>query len=189
MKACYNGGVRIFEYTQRGESAFEVFQILQKYKNENCPDLLLGIGSILDAANAAKYIAISADFIVSPIVKLEISEVCNKNGVLWIPGCATLTEINYAEMLGAELIKLFPGNILGPDFVKAALGPMPWLKLMPTGGVEPTEESLKKWFSAGVKSVGMGSQLLSKEMISNRDFKSLEELIVKCFVITSQFKK
>jgi len=169
IKACYNGGLRVFEYTNRGEKAAVNFPLLKQYINDEYPDMLLGIGSIINQEQTEKYIALGADFIVSPILEEEVAEVCNKNDMYWIPGCATLSEIAKAEKLGADIIKIFPGNVLGPGFVKAVKGPMSWLKLMPTGGVSPTEDNLKSWFDSGVVCVGMGSKLLTKEAISNTD--------------------
>lgn len=169
IQACYDGGLRVFEYTNRGDKATVNFPLLKQYINDNYPDMLLGIGSVINKEQTEKYIALGADFIVSPILEEEMVETCNKNYKYWIPGCATLTEIARAEKLGADIIKIFPGNVLGPGFVKAVKDPMPWLKLMPTGGVAPEEENLKAWFNSGVVCVGMGSKLLTKEAISNTD--------------------
>jgi len=179
LKACYDGGIRTFEFTNRGENAFEVFNELTKYKNKNFPEMLLGIGSIITETDTELYIASGTDFIVSPILNSEMAKVCNKHNKLWIPGCATPTEIYHAELLGATLIKLFPGNTLGPDFAKAILAPMPWLQLMPTGGIEPTEDCIQKWFNAGVKCIGMGSQLLDKKIIDTKNYAELTTKIQK----------
>jgi len=167
IKACYDGGLRVFEYTNRGDKASVNFPLLKQYINDHCPGMILGIGSIINKEQTEHFISLGADFIVSPILEEEIAETCNKRNMYWIPGCATLSEIARAEKLGADIIKIFPGNVLGPGFVKAVKGPMSWLKLMPTGGVSPEEGNLKAWFNSGVVCVGMGSKLLTNEAISN----------------------
>jgi 2-dehydro-3-deoxyphosphogluconate aldolase/(4S)-4-hydroxy-2-oxoglutarate aldolase len=173
IEACYKGGLRVFEFTNRGENAHEVFIQLQKFA-EKMPDLLLGIGTIMDAPSAEKFIGADADFIVSPIVKMEIAQVCSRHKKFWVPGCGTLTEIVSARDAGAELIKVFPGSVLGPKFISAVLAVIPDLKLMPTGGVEPTHENLKTWFDSGVFSVGMGSQLITNSIIEGKRWDDLE---------------
>jgi 2-dehydro-3-deoxyphosphogluconate aldolase/(4S)-4-hydroxy-2-oxoglutarate aldolase len=173
IEACYKGGLRVFEFTNRGENAYEVFVQLQKFA-EKMPDLLLGIGTIMDSPTAEKFIGAHADFVVSPILKMEIAQVCNRHKKFWVPGCGTLTEIVNARDAGAELIKVFPGSVLGPKFISAVLAVVPELKLMPTGGVEPTHENLKKWFDSGVFSVGMGSQLITNSIIEGKRWDDLE---------------
>jgi len=173
LDACYNGGLRVFEFTNRGENALDVFSELKKHV-EKFPDLLLGIGTILDAAAAELFIAADADFIVSPILNLDVAKVCHQHQKSWVPGCGTLTEIINAKNAGAELIKIFPGSVLGPKFVSSVLAVVPDLKLMPTGGVEPSNENLKAWFDAGVYCVGMGSQLISQSIIDGKRWKDLE---------------
>ncbi len=174
IKACYDGGLKVFEYTNRGEKATVNFPILKKYVAENCDGLMLGIGSIYTKEQAEKFINLNPDFIVSPIFDKEIAACCKAHEIYWIPGCATLSEIAAAEKSGADIIKIFPSNILGPGFVKAVRGPMPHLKLMPTGGVSPTLENLKSWFESGVVCVGIGSQLLTKERLKNIDLLKIE---------------
>lgn len=159
MQACYDGGVRVFEFTNRGENALEVFTALVQYAKENCPDQLLGIGTIATGESAQRFIDAGARFVVQPFTTPEVGEVCRKNGVPWIPGAMTVTEIQQATVLGAEIVKIFPGNVLGSAYIKALRGPLPRVKLMVTGGVEPTEASLEEWFSAGANAVGLGSQL------------------------------
>lgn len=159
LKACYDGGVRVFEFTNRGENALEVFSGLVKYAKENCPDLLLGIGTIATGESAQQFIDAGADFVVQPFTTPAVGEVCRKNGIPWIPGTMTVTEIQQATVLGAEMVKIFPGNVLGSAYIKALRGPLPRVKIMVTGGVEPTEASIREWFSAGVNAVGLGSQL------------------------------
>lgn len=177
IKACYEGGVRVFEFTNRGDFAHEVFAQLVKYAATEFPDLMLGAGSVVDAATTALYIQSGADFIVSPVVKEDMAIVCNRRKILWSPGCGSLTEISRAEELGAEVVKIFPAQqVGGPKFVAAVKGPSPWSSIMPTGGVEPKEENLKAWFNAGVHCVGMGSQLISKEIIAAQDYTKLKEL-------------
>lgn len=175
LKACYDGGARLMEFTARGDFAHEVFGELTKYAIKELPGMIMGVGSVTDAAAASLYMALGANFIVTPVLREDIAIVCNRRKVLWSPGCGTLTEITRAEELGCEIVKLFPGDIYGPQFVKGIKGPQPWTSVMPTGGVSPTEENLKSWFSAGVTCVGMGSQLISKEILSSKNYTKLTE--------------
>ena len=171
MKACYEGGSMVFEFTNRGDFAHEVFAELGKWAVTECPGLILGAGSVADAGTAAIYIQMGACFIVSPFLNAEVAKTCNRRKVLWIPGCGTLTEISAAEELGAEIVKIFPGTAVGgPGFVKAVKGPCPWTSIMPTGGVEPDEVNLKQWFDAGVVCVGMGSALLTDKLVKNKSW-------------------
>jgi 2-dehydro-3-deoxyphosphogluconate aldolase/(4S)-4-hydroxy-2-oxoglutarate aldolase len=173
VKACYDGGAKLLEYTARGDFAHELFSDLLKYTIKELPGMILGVGSITDAAAASLYMQIGANFIVTPVFREDIAIVCNRRKVLWSPGCGTLSEIAKAEELGCEIVKLFPGDIYGPQFVKGIKGPQPWTSIMPTGGVSPTEENLKAWFEAGVTCVGMGSQLISNSIIKNEDYAKL----------------
>ena len=167
VKACYDGGARIFEFTNRGDFAHEVFAELIKFAIKELPGMILGVGSIEDAATSSIYMQMGANFIVSPILNSEMAKVCNRKKIAWIPGCGTLTEIAYAEELGAEIVKIFPAmQVGGPDFIKNIKGPRPWTHIMPTGGVEATEQNLKSWFVAGAYCVGMGSKLITKELVS-----------------------
>ena len=175
LNACYEGGARLLEFTSRGDFAHEVFGELSKYCEAHLPEMILGVGSVTDAASASLYMALGANFVVTPVLREDIAIVCNRRKVLWSPGCGSLTEICRAEELGCEIVKLFPGGIYGPGFVKAIRGPQPWTNIMPTGGVSPTEENLKAWFDAGVTCVGMGSKLISKEAVKNRDFALITE--------------
>ena len=159
LQACYTGGIRVFEFVNRGEKALAVFTELQDFVARNCPDMVLGIGTIYKAAEAEQFIAAGAEFVVQPLATAEVAEVCRAHDIPWLPGAMTPTEIYNASELGAAVVKIFPGNLVGPDYVKALRGPMPHTKLMVTGGVEPTEASLSAWFGAGVNAVGMGSQL------------------------------
>jgi 2-dehydro-3-deoxyphosphogluconate aldolase/(4S)-4-hydroxy-2-oxoglutarate aldolase len=174
IKACYDGGARLMEFTSRGDFAFEVFGALNKYALAELPGMILGVGSITDAAAASLYMQLGANFIVTPVLREDIALVCNRRKVLWSPGCASLTEIARAEELGCEIVKLFPGDVYGPQFVKGIKGPCPWTSIMPTGGVSTDKENLKSWFDAGVTCVGIGSQLISNEVLKNQDFDGLE---------------
>ncbi|MCU4157114.1 bifunctional 4-hydroxy-2-oxoglutarate aldolase/2-dehydro-3-deoxy-phosphogluconate aldolase [Carboxylicivirga sp. A043] len=189
LKACYEGGARVFEFTNRGDFAHEVFGELTKYVRQELPEMAMGVGSIIDAATTALYMQLGADFIVSPILNEEMAKVCNRRKVSWSPGCGSLSEISKAEELGAEVVKIFPGQqVGGPEFVKAVKGPCPWSCIMPTGGVEPTEENLSRWFKAGVHCVGMGSQLISKEVIASGNYASLTETVEKAIAIVYKLK-
>ncbi|MDP2059307.1 MAG: bifunctional 4-hydroxy-2-oxoglutarate aldolase/2-dehydro-3-deoxy-phosphogluconate aldolase [Flavobacteriaceae bacterium] len=175
LKACYKGGARLMEFTARGDFAHEVFGELTKYTIKELPGMMMGVGSVTDGAAASLYMALGANFIVTPVLREDIALACNRRKVLWSAGCGSLTEIAKAEELGCEIVKLFPGEIYGPQFVKAIKGPQPWTSIMPTGGVSPTHENLSAWFDAGVTCVGMGSQLISKNILANKDFASLEK--------------
>jgi 2-dehydro-3-deoxyphosphogluconate aldolase/(4S)-4-hydroxy-2-oxoglutarate aldolase len=189
LKACYDGGARLMEFTARGDFAHEVFGELTKYAIKELPGMIMGVGSVTDAAAASLYMALGANFIVTPVLREDIAIVCNRRKVLWSPGCGTLTEITRAEELGCEIVKLFPGDIYGPQFVKGIKGPQPWTSVMPTGGVSPTEENLKSWFSAGVTCVGMGSQLISKEILSSKNYTKLTEDVKNALEIIKSVRK
>ena len=176
IKASYNGGVRVFEFTNRGDYAHEIFISISKWVRKEFPDLMLGAGSVMDAGTASLFIQSGADFIVSPVLNPDVIRTCNRRKVLCIPGCGTLSEISSAEELGAEIVKIFPGTAVGgPGFVKAVKGPCPWTSIMPTGGVEPVEKNLKEWFDAGVTCVGMGSALITERIIRSADWKKMSE--------------
>ena len=189
LKACYNGGVRVFEFTHRADFAQEVFTELIKYANTHLPGMILGVGSVIDAPTAAMYLNIGANFIVSPIVDEATARVCNQRKVSWSPGCGTVTEINRAHELGAEVVKIFPGAAVGgPSFVKGVLGPMPWASIMPTGGVSPDPENLTEWFTAGVHCVGLGSQLFDKQLLEDKAYKGITEKAEKCIAFVKAFR-
>ncbi|APZ45592.1 bifunctional 4-hydroxy-2-oxoglutarate aldolase/2-dehydro-3-deoxy-phosphogluconate aldolase [Polaribacter reichenbachii] len=175
LKACYDGGARLLEFTARGDFAHEVFGELTKYAIAELPGMVMGVGSVTDAGQASLYMALGANFIVTPVLREDIAIVCNRRKVLWSPGCGTLTEITRAEELGCEIVKLFPGDIYGPQFVKGIKGPQQWTSIMPTGGVAPTKENLSAWFAAGVTCVGMGSKLMAKDADGNFDLVKIEE--------------
>jgi len=187
VEACYNGGIRVFEFTNRGENAFSVFVKLVDYAKK-FKGLILGIGTVMDVSTTEKFIKAGAKFIVSPILKKEMGATCKAHDKLWIPGCGTLTEIVSAKEAGAQLIKIFPGSVLGPGFVSAVLPVVPDLKLMPTGGVEPTKENLKAWFDAGVFCVGIGSGLISKEIIHEKQWKKLEKKVAQSLSIVNKIR-
>ncbi|PIA81066.1 bifunctional 4-hydroxy-2-oxoglutarate aldolase/2-dehydro-3-deoxy-phosphogluconate aldolase [Gaetbulibacter sp. 4G1] len=189
LKACYNGGARLMEFTARGDFAHEVFGELTKYAIAELPGMIMGVGSVTDAAAASLYMALGANFIVTPVLREDIAIVCNRRKVLWSPGCGSLTEIAKAEELGCEIVKLFPGDIYGPKFVKGVRGPQPWTSIMPTGGVSPTQENLKAWFDAGVTCVGMGSKLISKDIIANKDYNKLEQDVKEALNIIKEVRK
>ena len=176
IRACYDGGLKIFEFTNRGDFAHEVFGELVKWAKNEIPDLVLGVGSVVDAGTCSLYIQLGASFIVSPLLNEDMAKVCNRRKVLWMPGCATVSEISKAEELGAEVVKIYPASMLGgPAFIKAIKGPCPWSQLMPSGGVSPDMENLKSWFDAGAYCVGMGSKLITSDIIKEGKYDRLVE--------------
>jgi 2-dehydro-3-deoxyphosphogluconate aldolase/(4S)-4-hydroxy-2-oxoglutarate aldolase len=189
ITACYRGGMKLFEFTNRGDMAHELFAELVKWGRKEMPDLVLGVGTVVDAGTASIYIQLGAKFIVSPLLNEDMARVCMRRKVLWIPGCATASEIGRAEELGAEVVKLFPGpTVGGAKFLKAYLGPCPWSSIMPSGGVSPTLENLSEWFEAGAFCVGMGSQLISKEIISNKDYDKLQKISTEAMAIIKKLR-
>lgn len=173
LKACYEGGARLLEFTSRGDFAHEVFCELSKYATKDLPGMILGVGSVTDAASASLYMQMGANFVVTPVLREDIAIVCNRRKVLWSAGCGSLSEIARAEELGCEIVKLFPGEMYGPQFIKAIKGPQPWTSIMPTGGVSTDADNLKSWFDAGAYCVGIGSHLISKDIINNKDYEGL----------------
>ncbi|QWX84766.1 bifunctional 4-hydroxy-2-oxoglutarate aldolase/2-dehydro-3-deoxy-phosphogluconate aldolase [Cellulophaga sp. HaHaR_3_176] len=188
LKAVYDGGSRLMEFTARGDFAFEVFSELNKYAIKELPGMILGVGSITDAGAASMFMQMGANFIVTPSLREDIAIVCNRRKVLWSPGCGSLTEINAAEELGCEVVKLFPGDLYGPGFVKGIKGPQPWTSIMPTGGVSTDEANLKGWFDAGVTCVGMGSKLISKEILANKDYAGLEKTVRETLALIKKLR-
>ncbi len=189
VKACYAGGVRAFEFTNRGDFAQEVFSELVKFAAKECPDLVLGIGSIVDPATAALHLQLGANFVVGPLFNPEIAKVCNRRLVPYTPGCGSVSEIGFAQEVGCDLCKVFPaGNVGGPSFVKNVKAPMPWSLIMATGAVEPTEENLSAWFKAGVTCVGMGSNLFPKEAIASKDWKAITTLCESALSYIRKYK-
>ncbi|MHA7055807.1 beta/alpha barrel domain-containing protein [Aquimarina sp. M1] len=188
LDASYKAGIRVFEFTNRDENALTVFTELYEYTSKY-NDLILGIGTVFTETQAKQFLDAGADFIVSPALILEIADFCNKKGRVWIPGCATITEVYKAHQLGAQLIKAFPGNVLGPDFIKAVKAVLPQIKIMPTGGVQPTLDNLKLWFNAGVSCVGIGSQLFNKNDIKNGNLLKLTKDIEEALRHVQKVKK
>jgi 2-dehydro-3-deoxyphosphogluconate aldolase/(4S)-4-hydroxy-2-oxoglutarate aldolase len=175
VRACARGGSRLFEFTNRGDMAHRVFEALELRVAKELPSLILGVGSIGDPYTAALYIAAGAAFVVGPVLDRETARISNRRKIAYIPGCGSATEIAAAEELGSEIVKVFPGDSAGgPDFVKAIRGPSPWTSLMPTGGVDATQASIREWIRAGVAAVGIGSGLLSKDVVAARDWSSVE---------------
>ena len=189
ITACYLGGARLLEFTARGDFAHEVFGELVKYVTKELPGMAMGVGSVTDAASASRFMSLGANFIVTPVLREDIAIVCNRRKVLWSAGCGTLTEIARAEELGCEIVKLFPGDIYGPQFVKGIKGPQPWTSIMPTGGVSPTKENLEAWFKAGVTCVGMGSKLMAKETDGEFNYKKIESMTRNALKIIKDLKK
>jgi 2-dehydro-3-deoxyphosphogluconate aldolase / (4S)-4-hydroxy-2-oxoglutarate aldolase len=178
LGALSKGGARVIEFTHRGDGAHEVFAALERSSRQSLPDTVLGVGSVPDPATAALYLNLGASFVVSPSLSPEIARVCNRRKVPYLPGCATPTEIAHAEELGAEIVKVFPGGAAGgPDFIRSVLGPMRWSRLMPTGGVKPTRESLAAWFDAGAACVGLGSQLIPPEDVRAERWDAVAERV------------
>ena len=188
LKSCYDGGARLMEFTNRGDFAIEIFTQLIKYSIAELPGMILGVGSVTDAAAASQYMISGANFIVTPVFREDIAVVCNRRKVLWSPGCGSLTEIAQAEEMGCEVVKLFPGSTYGPGFVKAIKGPQPWTSIMPTGGVSIDKDNLKGWFDAGVTCVGMGSQLISKDILANKDYSTLSANVMAALDLIQQLK-
>lgn len=189
VKACYEGGVRAFEFTNRGDFAHEVFAELIKFAAKECPELVLGVGSIVDAGTASLYLQLGANFIVGPLFNPEIAKVCNRRLVPYTPGCGSVSEIGFAQEVGCDLCKIFPaGNVGGPSFVKNIKAPMPWSMIMATGAVEPTEENLAAWFKAGVTCVGMGSKLFPKEMIAAGNWEAISTLCRDALAVIKKYR-
>ena len=189
LKACYAGGVRAFEFTNRGEFAHEVFGELTKFAAKECPEMIMGIGSIVDAPTAALYIQLGANFIVGPLFNLDVAKVAYRRLVPYAPGCGSVSEVGFAQEMGCDLCKVFPGDVLGAGFVKGLKAPMPWSNLMVTGGVKPEEANLKAWFDAGVTCVGMGSNLFPAEMIKAQDWSSITKLCADALQIIQKVRK
>ena len=189
LSACYEGGARAIEFTNRGEGAHEVFAALCRFVRKNLPELALGIGSVTDGGTAAIFLQAGADFVISPGFREDIARICNRRKVLWSAGCFTPTEIGHAEEWGCEIVKIFPGDSLGPAFVKAVKGPSPWTSIMPTGGVKPEEDNLRAWFDAGVSCVGLGSQLISAEVIGRKDYDMLRQNVSRVVEIIANLRK
>jgi 2-dehydro-3-deoxyphosphogluconate aldolase/(4S)-4-hydroxy-2-oxoglutarate aldolase len=178
IQACANGGAKCIEFTNRGEFAAHVFFEVTRHFAKADPSVIMGVGSVVDAPTAGIFIANGAKFVVGPLTNPDIAKLCNRRKIPYSPGCGSATEIGAAEELGCEIVKVFPGgSVGGPEFVKAMLGPCPWTRIMPTGGVDATEESLSQWFKAGVACVGVGSNLITKELLAAKDYAGLEKKV------------
>lgn len=188
ISACYSGGSRILEFTNRGDFAHQIFEKLNKFCMTNLPDMILGVGSVSDQGTASLYMQLGANFVVTPSLRDDVVRVCNRRKIPCVPGCATLTEIGKAEELGCDIVKLFPGSVFGPDFVKAIKGPQKWTSVMPTGGVQPTKDNLSSWFSAGVTCVGMGSKLLQNSIIQEGKFERLSKDVRNALELIQEIK-
>lgn len=189
LKACYNGGIRAFEFTNRGDFAHEVFGELVKYAAKECPEMIVGIGSIVDAPTAALYIQLGANFIVGPLFNPEVAKIANRRLIPYSPGCGSVSEVGFAQEAGCDICKVFPGDVLGASFVKGLKAPMPWSNLMVTGGVKPEEANLKGWFDAGVTCVGMGSNLFPADMMQAGNWDGITKLCSDALEIVRKVKK
>lgn len=189
IKACYSGCITLFEFTNRGDFAHEVFAEIMKWSAKECPGMIIGVGSVIDGGTASLYIQMGANFVVAPILNPEVAKVCNRRKIPWIPGCGTLSEINYAEELGAEIVKIFPAaEIGGPAFVRNIKAPCPWTSIMASGGVTPEHDNLKAWFDAGVACVGMGSRLITEILVKEKKFNELTTRVNDTIKIIKQLK-
>jgi 2-dehydro-3-deoxyphosphogluconate aldolase / (4S)-4-hydroxy-2-oxoglutarate aldolase len=179
--ASSRGGAKVIEFTNRGELAYPVFTELVRHFAKADPSLILGVGSLIDAPTAALYIAAGANFIVGPSFSPDIAKLCNRRKILYMPGCATETEISTAEEYGAEICKIFPGETVGgPAFIKGVMAPCPWHRLMPTGGVDATEANVSEWIKAGAAAVGMGSKLITMQAVKDKDFEGIAKKVADC---------
>ena len=188
LRACYEGGIRAFEFANRGDFAQEVFKELVKYANAELPGMIMGIGSVVDPGTAALYLQLGANFVVGPLFNPAIAPICNRRNVPYAPGCGSVSEVGAAQEAGCDLCKVFPGDVLGPAFVKGLRAPMPWSKLMVTGGVKPTRENLEGWFKAGVYCVGMGSNLFPKDAIAAGDWAKISDLCADALAIVKEVR-
>lgn len=190
MAACLEGGARVLEFTNRGDRAIEVFTQMAAHRDRELPGVILGVGSVCDPVTAGQYINAGADFVVGPLLDEETAKLCNRRKIPYCPGCGSVTEIHQAHILGVEICKVFPGGeVGGPGFVKSVLGPCPWAALMPTGGVSPDAKNLKAWFDAGVVCVGMGSKLLTKELIAAGDFTGIAKKVQEVLATVREIRE
>jgi len=188
--ACADGGAVCIEFTNRGDRAIQVFTELAQWRDQSRPQVILGVGSVVDAPTAAMYIAAGADFVVGPLLDEDTARMCNSRKIPYCPGCGSVTEIHRAHILGVEICKIFPGGqVGGPDFVKAVRGPCPWAELMPTGGVSPTKESLSAWLGAGAVCVGMGSKLVTKALVEAKDYTGITKVVQTTLQIIKEIRK
>ena len=190
IQACADGGARCIEFTNRGEFAAHTFLDVTRHFAKADPNVVMGVGSIVDAPTAGLFIANGARFVVGPILNADVAKVCNRRMVPYSPGCGSATEISYAQELGCEIVKVFPGeSVGGPTFVRNVLGPMPWTRIMPTGGVEPDEASLREWFGAGIVAAGMGSKLITNDLLKAGDWKGIEARVRKTVDLIAKIRR
>ena len=189
VKACYEGGIRAYEFTNRGDFAQEVFAELVKFANKELPGMIMGVGSVVDPATAALYIQLGANFVVGPVFNPAIAPICNRRLIPYSPGCGSVSEVSAAQEAGCDVCKVFPGDVLGPAFVKDLRGPMPWSQIMVTGGVKPEKSNLEAWFKAGATCVGMGSNLFPKDAIAAKDWARITALCKEAIEIVKQVKQ
>ncbi len=189
IQACANGGAKCVEFTNRGDFAWHVFMQVTQHFQKADPSVIMGVGSVVDAPTAALYMANGANFVVGPILNAEVARACNRHCIPYSPGCGSASEVSEAHELGCEIVKVFPGSSVGgPEFVSNIRGPMPWTKLMPTGGVDPTEESLTKWFKAGIVAAGIGSKLITKELLAAKDYKGIEKKVAETIALIRKIR-
>jgi 2-dehydro-3-deoxyphosphogluconate aldolase / (4S)-4-hydroxy-2-oxoglutarate aldolase len=190
IQACADGGAKCIEFTNRGDFAAHLFLDLARHFAKADPSVILGVGSIVDAPTAGLYIASGARFVVGPLLNAEVARLCNRRGIPYSPGCGSATEIGDAQELGCEIVKVFPGAAVGgPEFVRSVMAPMPWTRIMPTGGVEPVEESLRKWFSAGIVACGIGSNLITRDLLKARDYAGIERKVRETIELAARIKR
>lgn len=189
IQACADGGAKCIEFTNRGEFASHVFYEVTRHFSKADPSVIMGVGSVVDAPTAGVYIANGAKFVVGPILNADVAKVCNRRKIPYSPGCGSASEISYAEELGCEIVKVFPGSqVGGPEFVKSVLGPMPWTRIMPTGGVDPTEQSLTQWFGAGIVAAGIGSKLITADLLKAKDYKGIEQKVAETVALIKKIR-
>ena len=189
IQACADGGAKCIEFTNRGDFAWHVFMQVTQHFQKADPSVIMGVGSVVDAPTAALYMANGANFVVGPILNAEVARACNRHCIPYSPGCGSASEISEAQELGCEIVKVFPGSSVGgPEFVSNIRGPMPWTKLMPTGGVDPTEESLTKWFKAGIVAAGIGSKMITKELLAAKDYKGIEKKVAETVALIKKIR-
>ena len=189
IQACANGGAKCIEFTNRGDFASHVFYEVTRHFATADPSVIMGVGSVVDAPTAGIFIANGAKFVVGPLLNADVARVCNRRGIPYSPGCGSASEIGDAQELGCEIVKVFPGSSVGgPDFVKSVMAPMPWTRIMPTGGVEATEASLRAWFSAGIVACGIGSNLITKELLAAKDYAGIEKKVAETIALIKRIR-
>lgn len=189
IQACANGGAKAVEFTNRGDFAAHTFFEVSRHFAKADPSVILGVGSIVEAPTAALYISYGVNFVVGPTLNPEVAKLCNRRGVPYSPGCGSASEVSLAQEYGSEIVKVFPGSCVGgPEFVSGIKGPMPWTKLMPTGGVDPTEESLTKWFKAGIVACGIGSKLITSELLKAKDYSGIEKKVAETIALANKIR-